>query len=131
MNTLGPQFLLALAVPLVALWNIEPLPHPAAGTFVTGGAVRAALGVMLYHSVLLLGSAASSAWLRRHLMVWKVFAPRFMNAAVTLVAVDVAVLLGVGVGVWRITAQAASCLGGWRSDNLRVQTPRNKIRVKS
>ncbi|KAI0722060.1 hypothetical protein C8Q72DRAFT_64636 [Fomitopsis betulina] len=111
MNTVGPQFLLALAVPLVALWNVEPLPQPAAGAFVTGGAVRAALGMMLYHSVLLLGSAASSAWLRRHLMVWKIFAPRFMNAAVTLVAVDVAVLLGVGLGVGRITSQAADMFG--------------------
>lgn len=111
-NTVGPQFLLALAVPLVALWNVEPLPQPAAGAFVTGGAVRAALGMMLYHSMLLLGSAASSAWLRRHLMVWKIFAPRFMNAAVTLVAVDVAVLLGVSLGVGRITSQAANMFGG-------------------
>ena len=112
MNTLGPPFLLALAVPLVALWNVEPTPHPAASAFVTGGAVRAALGMMLYHSALLLGSAASSAWLRRHLMVWKIFAPRFMNAAATMIAVDVAVLLGVGFGVGRITSQADKLFGG-------------------
>ena len=112
MNTLGPQFLLALAVPLVALWNVEPMPHPAASAFVTGGSVRAALGTMLYHSVVLLGSAASSAWLRRHLMVWKIFAPSFMYAAATMIAVDVAVLLGVGLGVGRITSQAAKLFGG-------------------
>ncbi|KZT65540.1 alkaline phosphatase-like protein [Daedalea quercina L-15889] len=111
LNTLGPTFLLALAAPLVALWNVAPLPHPAAGVYVTGGAVRAALGAMLYHALLLLGSAASSAWLRRHLMVWKVFAPRFMLAAVSMIAVDVAVLLGVGVVVGRITAQAGKLFG--------------------
>lgn len=98
-NEWGAPFLLAAATPLVALWNLAPLPHPASTVQAKRESVRAALGVMLYHSVLLLGSAASSAWLRRHLMVWKVFAPRLMNAAATLLVVDVAVLLGVGVGV--------------------------------
>lgn len=112
LNTFGPQFLIALAVPLLALWNVEPLPQPDASVGASGSAVRAALGAMLYFAGLLLGSAVSSAWLRRHLMVWKVFAPRFMSAAGSLVAVDVAVLLGVGVGVWRITGQVTKVFGG-------------------
>ena len=58
---------------------------------------------MLYHGTLLVGSAVTAAWLRRHLMVWKIFAPRFMNAAAGLVAVDVAVLIGVGLGVLTLT----------------------------
>ena len=102
-STFGPVFVLALAAPLVALWNVAPLPHPAATGQARREAVRAALGVMLYHGTLLVGSAAASAWLRRHLMVWKIFAPRFMYAAATLVAVDVALLLGVGVGVRRVS----------------------------
>lgn len=101
-NTFGPQFLFALAAPLLALWNLAPLPHPASVQQAQRESVRAALGVMLYHGTLLLGSAAASAWLRRHLMVWKIFAPRFMNAAATLIAVDVALLLGVGLGVRRV-----------------------------
>lgn len=112
LNTFGPQFLIALAVPLLALWNVEPLPQPDASVGASGSAVRAALGAMLYFAGLLLGSAISSAWLRRHLMVWKVFAPRFMSAAGSLVAVDVAVLVGVGVGVWRITGQVTKVFGG-------------------
>ncbi|OBZ73368.1 GPI ethanolamine phosphate transferase 3, partial [Grifola frondosa] len=107
LNTFGPQFLLALAVPLLALWNVAPLPQPGADLRVRGDAVRAALGMMLYHAVLLFGSAVCSAWLRRHLMVWKVFAPRFMCAAVTLVVVDLAVLLGVGLGVGRISGRVS------------------------
>ena len=99
------------AAPLLALWNVTPLPQPAANVRVSGGAVRAALGVMLYYAALLLGSAGSSAWLRRHLMVWKVFAPRFMSAAASLIAVDLAVLLGVGVGVARITSQVDRLFG--------------------
>ena len=103
LNTFGAQFVIALAAPLLALWNVAPLPHPAQTHVARREATRAALGVMLYHTTLLLGSAGSSAWLRRHLMVWKIFAPRFMNAAATLIAVDFALLLGVGVGVRRIT----------------------------
>lgn len=102
-NSFGAQFVVALAVPLLALWNAAPLPHPASAHQARREAVRAALGMMLYHGTLLLGSAASAAWLRRHLMVWKIFAPRFMNAAATLIAVDLALLLGVGVGVRRVT----------------------------
>lgn len=65
-------------------------------------ATRAALGVMLYFSCLLLGAAISAAALRRHLMVWKVFAPRLMLACAALLAVDVGVLLGIGVGLSRV-----------------------------
>jgi phosphatidylinositol glycan class O len=39
-----------------------------------------------------LSSAASAAWFRRHLMVWKVFAPRFMMAGLSVLAVDVGLL---------------------------------------
>jgi len=38
-------------------------------------------------------------------MVWKVFAPRFMAAVLELLAVDVAVLIGLLVGVERIVGQ--------------------------
>ena len=66
-----------------------------------GDAVRAALGTMVYHVLLLLGSATCAAWLRRHLMAWNIFAPRFMLAAVATLVVDVALLFGVAVGVGR------------------------------
>jgi phosphatidylinositol glycan class O len=65
-------------------------------------AVRAALGTSQYFGGLLLGSALSAALLRRHLMVWKVFAPRYMLGAVELLCVDVVVLVGLWLGVGRI-----------------------------
>ena len=63
-----------------------------------------------------MSSAVGAAVLRRHLMVWKVFAPRFMMAAVGLIAVDVAVVSGSGAQLaesdWSIacptTSQVAS-----------------------
>ncbi|KAH8990586.1 hypothetical protein EDB92DRAFT_1816763 [Lactarius akahatsu] len=93
LNTFGPTALLALAAPLIGIWNVAPLAPTSAPDGGEGqgqvamtsqapqaalAAVRAALGTSLYFGALLLGSALSAAWLRRHLMVWKVFAPRYM-----------------------------------------------------
>jgi phosphatidylinositol glycan class O len=135
LNTFGPTTLIALAVPLVGIWNVAPLavmPDTSSSSSSSGpggggrpsasaqesqppptsqarvavlAAVRAALGLSLYFGALLLGSALSAAWLRRHLMVWKVFAPRYMLGAVELLCVDVAVLAGLWLGVGRIVAR--------------------------
>ena len=107
LNTFGPQFLLALASPLLAAWNVSPTTSkattsPGSGLVVKRNALKAALGMMMYFETLLIGSATSAAWLRRHLMVWKVFAPRFMTAAAGSLVVDLAVIFGVGVGIRRI-----------------------------
>ena len=117
-NSLGPQLLFAAAVPLLATWNVGPLTttsdhtlkrelapkaqYTSSSPHVLLSSLRAALGMSFYFSILLLSSAASSAWLRRHLMVWKVFAPRFMAAGLTLLAVDLGIMLGVALGVGRV-----------------------------
>ncbi len=121
LNEFSAQFLLALGTPLVALWNLAPLPHPTAIVQARRESVRAALGMMLYHGTLLLGSAVASAWLRRHLMVWKIFAPRFMNAAATLAVVDLALLLGIGVGVSRISERVGKLFGAKGAKTQKVQ----------
>ena len=107
LNTFGPQFLLALASPLLATWNISPTTSKAAtgpesSIVIKRNALKAALGMMMYFETLLIGSATSAAWLRRHLMVWKVFAPRFMAAAAGSLVVDIAVIFGVGIGIRRM-----------------------------
>jgi phosphatidylinositol glycan class O len=123
LNSVGPLFVMGLAVPLVALWNRAPLStltspetktktktkttasddRPSPDVQVKGESTLAALGIMMYFVSLLLGTAMSAAILRRHLMVWKVFAPRFMTGVLGVLVVDVAVLVGVGLGVERIT----------------------------
>jgi phosphatidylinositol glycan class O len=135
LNTLGPTALVVLAVPLLGIWNVAPLAvapdasttsspgperrptsaqeaqemdthHPRSQARVAVlGAVRAALGVSLYFGSLLLGSALSAAWLRRHLMVWKVFAPRYMIGAVELLCVDFVMSVGLWLGVGRIVGR--------------------------
>ena len=116
LNSVGPLFVMGVAVPLTALWNRAPLSaltspetkttvsdkQPSPDVQVKGESTLAALGIMVYFATLLLGTAVSAAMLRRHLMVWKVFAPRFMTGVLGLIVVDVAVLIGVGVGVERI-----------------------------
>ncbi|KAF8608934.1 hypothetical protein BDV93DRAFT_531189 [Ceratobasidium sp. AG-I] len=98
LNTFGGFALTGLAVPLLALWNASPSEAGGEGAAVRD-TLRAALGVALYRSVELVGSAVTAAWLRRHLMVWKVFAPRFMLSAVVTLGVDAVLILGVWVGV--------------------------------
>ncbi|PBK83111.1 hypothetical protein ARMGADRAFT_975085 [Armillaria gallica] len=108
LNSFGPVFLAGIAAPLLALWNRPPLfisagdEQPRIDVKVRGESVMAALGLMMYYASLLLGTAVSAAVLRRHLMVWKVFAPRFMAGVVGVLVVDLAVLIGVGIGLERI-----------------------------
>ncbi|KAF8345156.1 hypothetical protein F5887DRAFT_885476 [Amanita rubescens] len=128
-NFLGPVAVFAgLGVPLVAVWNRAPVmsqdasqnqnrKEEAAAAVAYDAQVKAdstlaGLGVMIYFGMLLLGAAMSAAILRRHLMVWKVFAPRFMAAAVHLLVVDVGVLVGVGVGVARIAKKVGEVFKG-------------------
>lgn len=99
-NTFGPFAFVALAVPLLALWNVSP--RPSGKVPIIADSLQAALGFMLYFSACTFTSALFSAHLRRHLMVWKVFAPRFMLSAVTLLVVDAALLLAVAFGVGRV-----------------------------
>ncbi|KAJ7773362.1 hypothetical protein B0H16DRAFT_1409433 [Mycena metata] len=123
LNSIGALLLVGLAVPLLALWNRSPLPvapptpekpvdKVRADTQIQGESILAGLGAMIYFATLLLGTAVSAAILRRHLMVWKVFAPRFMLAVAELVIVDVGVLIGFGAGVQRVGKRVAHLFRG-------------------
>ncbi|KAF8913454.1 hypothetical protein CPB85DRAFT_1434088 [Mucidula mucida] len=114
LNTFGPLFLAGLAAPLLALWNRPPMmasipgrenAKPELDVKVKGETTLAVIGMMLYYTSLLLGSAVSAAVLRRHLMVWKVFAPRFMAGVAGVLFVDLAALIGFCIGFSRITSK--------------------------
>ena len=107
LNSVGPVFLMALGAPLLALWNRAPLLTLDPVIQIKRESTLASLGMMIYYASLLLGTSVSAAILRRHLMVWKVFAPRFMAAVLELLAVDVAIILGVGVGVQRVAGRVS------------------------
>ena len=100
-NTWGAFALSAFALPLVALWNISPRPQNTIPLL--AHTLQVAIAGIIYHTTTTLASAIFAAHLRRHLMVWKVFAPRFMLAGVTLLVFDLCVIVAVGLGM-RITA---------------------------
>lgn len=93
LNTLGPFMLSAAAVPLLVFWNVAPTFKGGNSIPLLSNLLTACLAFIVYHTAITLSSAIFAAHLRRHLMVWKVFAPRFMLSAMTLLVVDVTILV--------------------------------------
>ncbi|ORY23418.1 phosphoethanolamine N-methyltransferase [Naematelia encephala] len=100
-NTWGPFALSALAIPLLAIWNVSPIP--SGNIPIIAHSLQLSIAFITYHTTVTFASAICAAWLRRHLMVWKVFAPRFMLAGCTLLVVDLMILVAVCGGL-RITS---------------------------
>jgi phosphatidylinositol glycan class O len=101
LNSFGPIALSALFIPLLTTWNLSPRPQSTIP--ILAHTLQLAMAFLMYHTALTFAAALSSAWLRRHLMVWNVFAPRFMLGGITLLVVDISMLLAVGVGL-RVTS---------------------------
>jgi phosphatidylinositol glycan class O len=100
-NTLGPQILTAIAVPLVALWKAPPKKEPQDQEGLMSKVARAAATYVLFQASIAGASMLCAGWLRRHLMLYRIFSPRFMLAAVTLIVAELAcVLIGVGAVRW-------------------------------
>ncbi|KAB5570840.1 GPI ethanolamine phosphate transferase 3-like protein [Coniochaeta sp. 2T2.1] len=107
LNTFGGQILAATALPLLVLWKTNPKRK---GTL---DAVSRALGVFVsYFAVEALATMMWAGHLRRHLMLYRVFCPRFMLAAVLLVVVDLVGILVALTGT-RSNTRAVSEVFGW------------------
>ncbi|XP_043933309.1 GPI ethanolamine phosphate transferase 3 isoform X2 [Protopterus annectens] len=52
------------------------------------------------HGIQLLASVCAAALLRRHLMVWKIFAPKFLFEAVGFVVTSISLLFGISLVIW-------------------------------
>ena len=95
-NTFGSHIIATLAVPILALWD-----HHPAETDILSRVASAVVTFMLQQTVVTTSSVIFAAYFRRHLMVWKIFGPRFMMAAIVLLLTDVVLLLGgVAWGFW-------------------------------
>ena len=86
-NTFGAQILCAAAVPLVVLWKRPISKHGLRGVW--SDVTNACLTHMLYHATIQLATTLWAGHLRRHLMLYRVFMPRFLMASVVLVVVDI------------------------------------------
>lgn len=96
LNTFGPVLLVVMSTPLILIWNIAPTSL-AKHTELDQQIFRAITGTNIYATVILLSSSLTAAWLRRHLMVWKIFAPRYMLSAVLLLVIDIAGIISMMV----------------------------------
>lgn len=97
-NTCGPTMLSALAVPLLVFWNVGPPLRGAPPRPLLRHLFRTCILFTCFYTMLAMSAATFAAWHRRHLMVWKVFAPRFMLSGVLLLAVDLALLMAMVTG---------------------------------
>ncbi|RKP10368.1 hypothetical protein THASP1DRAFT_21916 [Thamnocephalis sphaerospora] len=132
-NTVGSHLLFTVAVPLLVLWRVSP--HVAADdvdtpTTATLDGRRTFLGYRriwppirqavfawsLVWTVLAVATCIWSMYFRRHLMVWKVWAPRFMLAAITAVICQVfLILVSFLVGVMHVMRKVGEILAAGQS----------------
>ncbi|ORY70094.1 GPI ethanolamine phosphate transferase [Pseudomassariella vexata] len=107
LNTFAGQILACVAVPLVVIWKTNPKRKGVLES------VTRALGVFVaFYATQSLATMAWAGWLRRHLMLFRVFSPRFMVAAAVLLIVDLVGILATLTGV-RTNALAISEVFGW------------------
>lgn len=110
LNNFGPQILCAAAVPLTALWKRPVSKQGLAGLW--SNIMQACLIHMLYYATI---QAATTIWaghLRRHLMLYRVFMPRFLMASGVLLIVDFVLIVG-AIGGSRVTALAVGEFFGY------------------
>ena len=107
LNTFGAQILTTVAVPLIALWKQQP-KKPG----LLSDVAKALATLIVYYAVLNLATTMWAGWLRRHLMLYRIFSPRFMTAAAVLVTVDlVGIIVAIGSLRWNFASIAE--VFGW------------------
>lgn len=84
LNTFGAQILCALAVPAIAMWKVPPKQPGLLGRVAGAMATH-----MLFYAAIALATVIEAAWLRRHLMLYRVFMPRMLLAIAGVLMVEV------------------------------------------
>lgn len=100
LNTYGAQILCALAVPAVVLWKVPPKQHGLLGRVAAAVATHG-----LFYAAVAVATVGEAAWLRRHLMLYRVFMPRMLLAITSLLVVETVAALIAVVGVrWSVVS---------------------------
>ncbi|KAJ4398801.1 mannose-ethanolamine phosphotransferase gpi13 [Didymella pomorum] len=92
LNTFGAQILCAVAVPALVLWKVNPKQKRLLSTVAKAVATH-----ILFYAVVSLATTMWAGHLRRHLMLYRIFSPRWMLGASVLLVVDVVAIF---VGLW-------------------------------
>jgi len=107
LNTFGAQILCAIAVPALVLWKQPPKKKS-----LLGDVAKAVATHVLFYAVLNLATTMWAGHLRRHLMLYRIFSPRFMMGALVLVVVEV-VSIAVAIGGTRMSFLSVAEVFGW------------------
>ncbi|KIX09877.1 uncharacterized protein Z518_00958 [Rhinocladiella mackenziei CBS 650.93] len=97
LNTFGTQIICAAAVPLTVLWKRPISKRGLAGLW--NDVVNACLTHVLYYATIQLATTMWAGHLRRHLMLYRVFMPRYLMACAVLLIVDLVLILSALAGV--------------------------------
>lgn len=108
LNTFGPFFLVALAVPLITIWKIVPSPKPIT---VLSQIITNITTLSTYFLFTGLSSSIFAAHFRRHLMVWKIFAPRFMLSAMLIISINIFLIVVTLWGSGKVLRQVNRIFG--------------------
>ena len=102
LNSFGAQILTTVAVPLIALWK-QPPRKPR----LLSDVAKALATLVLYHAIINLATTMWAGWLRRHLMLYRIFNPRFLTGAAVLLIVDlIGILVSIGSLRWNFASIA-------------------------
>ena len=111
LNSFGPQILCAAAVPLTVLWK-RPVDRESGWLArIQRDVWRAVLSHMFYYSVIQLATTLWAGHLRRHLMLYRVFMPKFLMASVLLVIIDLVLLIVCWPMFWVNTLSVRELVG--------------------
>ncbi|KAF2734009.1 hypothetical protein EJ04DRAFT_494192 [Polyplosphaeria fusca] len=107
LNTFGAQILCAIAVPAIVLWKQPPKKKS-----LLSDVAKAVATHVLFYAVINLATTMWTGHLRRHLMLYRIFCPRFMMGAVVLVVVDIVSIL-IAIGGARTSFLSVAEVFGW------------------
>jgi len=107
LNTFGAQILAAAAVPAVVLWKQPPKKRG-----LLKNVVAALAWHLAYYAVIGLATTMWAGHLRRHLMLYRIFSPKFMMAGIVLLVVDVVGIFVALLGV-RLNTLSVAEVFGW------------------
>lgn len=107
LNSFGAQILAAAAVPAVALWKQQPKKRG-----LLKNVVAALAWHLAYYAVIGLATTMWAGHLRRHLMLYRIFCPKFMAASLVLLVVDVVGIFVALLGV-RLNTLSVAEVFGW------------------
>ena len=106
LNTFGAQILTTASVPLIVLWK-RPQKKPG----LLSDVAKAVATNLLYYATINAATTMWAGWLRRHLMLYRIFSPRFLTGATVLLVVDlIGIFVAVGGVRWN-TGSVAEVVG--------------------